>query len=175
MLPVSGEPERSCDARVEHPSGQRLLVFASVLPWRGDLLQDPLRGAAAFCASLSAQLKDISALREEYPGERICLLGDLNQELDGPCRVGTARGREMLDSSLKERDMVCLAAGERDPLLQRGWPASIDHVITCCALAEHRSNAEVWPDRYPLPAGWPDHYGVAVQFNPKEVVICGYV
>jgi hypothetical protein len=57
----------------------------------------PTAWGGRLCASLSAQLVDIDRIRRGTQDTPFCLLGDLNQELDGPaasahCRVGMRSG-----------------------------------------------------------------------------------
>jgi hypothetical protein len=60
---------------------------------------------------------------------------------------------------------VCATAGNLDPLLQRGWPASFGRLVTCSGLAEKGQAAEVWPEQFPLPMECLDHHGAALSFD----------
>ena len=165
---VSGEPERCAAVVVRCKPAFDVVVFGTVLPWRGDRRHPDRRGSEAFERAVSAQALDWDAARASHPSAELCVAGDFNQELtaDGP--VGTRVGRSMLDSVLRSRELRCITAGDLDPLLSRGWRASIDHVVVSRGLLSPAAPPQIWPDCYPLPHSLPDHYGVCVSLCKSE-------
>jgi endonuclease/exonuclease/phosphatase family metal-dependent hydrolase len=160
-LAVVAEPERSAAVQVNRADGRPLLVFGTVLPWRGDTRRE-VRGGRAFAQSLRLQATDWAAARAALPGAELCIAGDFNQELgaDGP--VGTRAGREALDGTLEALDLTCVTGGAQDPLLVRGWRASIDHILLSSGL-RGAAAPEIWPEQFPLSGMLSDHYGVCVR------------
>jgi hypothetical protein len=160
-LAVTGEPGRSAALLIPRSRGDALLVFGTVLPWRGDRTT-PLRGADRFIAALAAQAADWRRLAAGHQAGSVCVAGDFNQELSANGPVGTGHGRAALRETLEDGGLTCVTADAGDPLLARKWRASIDHV----ALSTSRSNgarvSAVWPDHFPLGTSWPDHHGVCV-------------
>jgi len=162
-LTLRGEPERSAAVRVACGPSRQVVVAGTVLPWRADTASG-VRGSAKFEQSLRAQAEDWRTLRSLYPGDSFCVAGDFNQELAANGPVGTRRGREVLTEVLDAHRLFCLTAGARDPLLQRGWCASIDHIAVSDDLAVMAQDITVWPDEFPLSRRMSDHYGVCVNF-----------
>jgi endonuclease/exonuclease/phosphatase family metal-dependent hydrolase len=156
-LAVAREPERAAAVRIRRPGGRELVVFGTVLPWRGDTRHSDVRGGQAFARSLGLQAADWDTV----PGAELCVAGDFNQEFGANGPVGTRAGRAALEAALAARDLACVTGGVHDPLLARGWRANIDHVVVSRGLRT-RSVAEVWPEHFPLPRGLSDHHGVCV-------------
>jgi exonuclease III len=156
---VVGEPHRSAAVRLALGHSRHMVVFGTVLPWRGDR-STQLRGAAKFEHSLAAQ----SSCWDGLLGvdDDLCVIGDFNQELSADGPVGTRRGRIALSTLLQSRGLTCVTANSRDPLLERGWRASIDHVVVSNRLEPRTSVLSIWPNECPLPMGLSDHYGVCV-------------
>ncbi len=166
-LKIAGEPGRSAAARISLGEGRHLIVFGTVLPWRGDTATK-LRGAAKFQSSLAVQVQDWKKLRQQSPGDSFCAAGDFNQEFQSNGPVGTKLGRAALDDVLFDAELTCLTGGNRDPLLKRGWGKSIDHILIDDALASSAHAAAVWPDEFPLSRKMSDHYGVCVKLRNRD-------
>ncbi len=160
-LGMPSEPERSAAILLERHGRAPLLVAGTVLPWRGDMRHAHRRGAAAFACSLRAQAADWDRLRAGHPDAPLCVLGDFNQEFDAPGPVGTRIGAATLAEVLGARRLRCVTGGPHDPLLARGWRASIDHVVLGAGL-ESDGPATIWPQSFPLPRSLSDHHGVSV-------------
>lgn len=166
-LTVDGEPERSAAARIKLGEGRHLVVFGTVLPWRGDTATE-LRGAAKFVTSLTKQARDWERLRYVHVGDHLCVAGDFNQEFQSNGPVGTKLGRDALDAELRpgqHGQLECVTGGERDPLLKLGRGKSIDHILLDVELAYTAQVCKVWPDEYPLLKRMSDHYGVCVELQ----------
>lgn len=106
----------SAAARVTS-GGQSVIVYGSVLPWRGvrahapDVVEDGEDFIGAFLRVLEAQKNDIAALQSR--GESVVWAGDFNQSLGGANRVGSSKGRRALQECL---DDLGLAAWNGDAL-----------------------------------------------------------
>jgi len=157
---VRGEPQRSAAVIIPRAPAGALLVFGTVLPWRGDRSTAD-RGAVKYEKSLAAQTSDWRKLAATHKSANVCIAGDFNQELSAGGPVGTHHGRAALVHALAESGLTCVTSGERDPL--KKWRASIDHVVLSRHLAARALPATIWPDRFPLPKDWPDHHGVCVE------------
>ena len=77
-----------------------ILVYSSVLPWIGSKWHKVTFAAGAFQAALSAQIADWSRLRARFPDARLCVLGDLNQDLASRHSYGSSANRRALASAL---------------------------------------------------------------------------
>jgi hypothetical protein len=58
-LSLKEESERTAAIRVRRPARSPLLVFGTVLPWRGDTRHAEYRGGRAFVRWLRAQVRDL--------------------------------------------------------------------------------------------------------------------
>lgn len=161
-LSMAGEPERSAGVRIDQGGGRPLAVFGTVLPWRGDVRHDAYRGGAAFRRSIELQARDWA--EAGAGGADVCIAGDFNQEVAASGPAGTLAGRQGLDEVLQRLELTCMTGGAHDPLYSRGWRRGIDHILLSRGLSVTGERPQIWPDVFPLPAGWPDHHGVAVTF-----------
>lgn len=164
-LTLSGQPERSAASLLSGTNGSPVIVFGSVLPWRADVRDSERRGGAAFAHAIEAQSADWDLLCKEHSDAVFCLAGDFNQELNANGPVGTKRGREALVEAFGRRDLVCVTGGDLDPLVARGWPASIDHIVIGPGLQVIPDSHRVWPNQYPLHKNMPDHHGFCVELT----------
>jgi hypothetical protein len=162
---LSGQPERSAASLLRRTNGKPIIIFGCVLPWRSDVRHSVVRGGAAFAHAIEAQSADWDLLRTKHRDAVFCLAGDLNQELTANGSVGTKRGREALVEALGRRDLVCITGGDLDPLVARGWPASIDHIAIGPGIQVIPNSHHVWPNQYPLHRNMPDHHGVRVELT----------
>ena len=117
-----------------------------------------MTGGEAFVASLKEQSRDWARLRAEFPEAGFVVAGDFNQDLAESHYYGSSVGRGRLRKTLEAHGLVCLTAGESDPLAKHGR-ASIDHIC----VSGHLQAADVgaWPAGS-LQRSLTDHYGVWV-------------
>lgn len=93
-------------------AGERVVVYGSVLPWRGIRTHAPelvLPGESAMTAFervLAEQVADVRALVERYPGALVVWAGDFNQSLIGPNFSGSSEGRRLLGEALDSLGFV---------------------------------------------------------------------
>jgi len=161
-LEVRGEPERTAGIRVERTGARPILIFGTVLPWRGDARRNHLRGGEAFAHSIALQAADWSEARAAAQSAELCVAGDFNQEFGAASPVGTRAGRAAFDHVLATHRLTCVTGGSCDPLLERGWRANIDHVLVSEGLRPVVAT-EVWPEQFPLPRTLSDHHGVCIR------------
>ena len=157
---VSGEPNRSASVLVPGNAKRDLLVFGTVLPWRGDTATAE-RGANKFVKSLGAQAKDWARVSDPARPTDICIAGDFNQEVTANGPVGTLLGRAALNQVLEVQKLTCVTSGDRDPL--KKWRASIDHIVLSTQSIHRVRGSVIWPNQYPIPTNMPDHHGVCVE------------
>ena len=156
---VNGEPDRSASVLVPGYTKRDLLVFGTVLPWRGDRAT-PERGANKYEKSLGMQANDWARVTDLARPTDICIAGDFNQEVTANGPVGTRRGRVALNQVLEDQKLTCATSGARDPL--KKWRASIDHIVLSAQSIHRVRGSVIWPNQYPLPPNMPDHHGVCV-------------
>jgi endonuclease/exonuclease/phosphatase family metal-dependent hydrolase len=161
-LAVTGEPERSAAVQINRPDRAPLLVFRTVLPWRGDKRLHEVRGGQAFARSLQLQATDWGAARAAVDNAELCIAGDFNQEFDADGPVGTRIGRAAFDETLEAIGVSCVTGGDHDPLLARGWRTNIDHILLNRGLRAD-ATAEIWPEHFPLSGTLSDHHGICVR------------
>jgi endonuclease/exonuclease/phosphatase family metal-dependent hydrolase len=165
-VPTRADPARAVAALIDLPGGRPLVVYGSVLPWIGS----PWRGfaaaeGAAFAAALEAQCEDWMRLRAEMPDCDLCVAGDLNQDLAERHFYGSKRNREALAAALQRAGLVCLTAGEHDPVYRRtlGWHATVDHICVSGPVARRARATAAWPEIDNPDLTLSDHFGVVVE------------
>lgn len=107
-------------------SGQPVIVYGSVLPWRTaerDLGPDVVRPdehyREVFDRLVAQQAADVCALQREFPGELVVWAGDFNQELTRPFSSGSKAGRDRLRDAL-------------DSLGMQAWNEQAAHALDGC-------------------------------------------
>lgn len=70
-------------------------------------------------------------------------------------------GRDAFDGTLEALGLSCVTGGVHDPLLARGWPTNIDHILLSRGLRADAA-VEIWPEHFPLSRKLSDHHGVCV-------------
>lgn len=159
-LGLVAEPDRSAAADVEHSTLGTVRIVGTVLPWLTDR-RTPLRGAAAFTASVEDQQQDWTRLQRNAGGKFV-LAGDFNQCLAGPHAYGSGKGRAFLLRVLEEEQLSCATAGAADPVAKLSGRSGIDHI---CIGRDLRAAAAPtsWPSSSEVGRRLTDHYGVVVE------------
>ena len=150
------DAERTACARILSGDRKKLLVYGSVLPWRGD----PRK---SFTAAVHEQEADWRDIMNSEPDADFCLLGDLNQDLLPTGHYyGSKDGRRALRDSLSRAGLTCLTGGANDPLARPGnCLAGIDHICVS-GTPVLKAPPQVWPPPGQLDQRLTDHYGVVV-------------
>ncbi len=155
---LAGEPDRCAATRVTEPGGRSWICVGTVLPWLSDPRRRPVTGSAAFVAGLAEQSANWRRLAERDSDAALIVAGDFNQDLADRHYYGSKAGRAALRQALERCDLVCLTAGERDPLRSRPGRASIDHICVSRRRITGREEVGAWPEG-DLPPSLTDHYG----------------
>lgn len=157
----TADPARTACARVHISRGPSIIVFATVLPWRGDTRFLPLKGQDAFVHVLAAQAADCERLRATYPADDFILAGDFNQETQGPFYVGTSVGCLRLAEACDRLEVRCVTGTPDDPLWRlTGARNNIDHICLSRGLVSMLDKPSFcWPTTL---GSMSDHHGSAV-------------
>lgn len=160
-VPLSNDPARCVAALVRPPHRVPLVVYGTVLPWRGSTWRGTTsKGAAAFKAALEGQLADWLKLRQMFPDAVLCVAGDFNQDLSDRHYYWSLEAKAALRQALATAGLVCTTADPHDPVRARAPErASIDHV---CVTEGTFANHVVWPAGDSPTKSVSDHFGVAV-------------
>jgi endonuclease/exonuclease/phosphatase family metal-dependent hydrolase len=163
---VVGEPDRSAAVFIPIERSSGLLVFGTVLPWRSDAATMD-RGANKFEKSLKAQVTDWRKLARTRRTASVCIAGDFNQELSAAGPAGSRRGLEALEKAFAENALTCVTSGDRDPLKRSR--VNVDHIVLSKHLATGAAEPGYWPQSFPLPKGYSDHYCVRVDISDASL------
>jgi hypothetical protein len=170
---AASDPERTACARLHLPEGDTLYIYGTVLPWLSDTRRDPLRGAASFISAVTEQSADWRRIRDREPQARLCVVGDLNQDLLPHGHFyGSAAGRRALRESLAEADLTCITGGAADPVaLFGGGRASVDHICLTDVTVDvdpESLQLAVWPQPHELGPKLSDHHGIVATVAPHN-------
>lgn len=147
--------ERTVAALIDVGS-QKLLVYGTVLPWKGD------RGKFDWSEHhrvIPLQCAEWMKLQREHSDATLCVAGDYNTDMGTGAYYGTKAGIASLCTGLAECGLFCATAPAHVPegLLPR---PPIDHIAVPIA----------WQDRVSIAAAWPasrgtlsDHSGIVVE------------
>lgn len=164
-LPTA-DGDRSAAVELAAGSAAPLVVFGTVLPWLGSSWRDiAASGAQAYSASLSNQASDWRGYRVAVPARRLCIAGDLNQDvLSTGHYYGSKLGRAALRAALVAESLVCPTAHPADAvgLHTEGLAAGIDHICVSDDLVEPSAPVQVWPHASELGSALTDHFGVCI-------------
>ena len=163
----TSDPIRTVCVRLATKSSGPILVYGTVLPWRGDVRWSPLRGAAAFVHALEAQQEDWRHLRQKYPDDLLCIAGDFNQELGLKSYAGSVLGKASLRQTLENVSVTCLTGDEADPVAQQtdNVRCNIDHICLDSRCDSSSVRRGVWPSDASNLKGLSDHFGVWVDVD----------
>lgn len=110
------DPETAVCAEIES-SGQRMLIYGTVLPYHAAGTKYPYRSRGETVSgkktwqlhyeSIASHAEEWQRLRREHPFHPFVIGGDLNQNRDGRRWYGTKHGRQQLGLALVGADLVC--------------------------------------------------------------------
>jgi endonuclease/exonuclease/phosphatase family metal-dependent hydrolase len=157
-LPVS-DAHRTVAARVD-PGGGTVVLFGTVLPWKGSTWRDAAPHDA-FREALRLQMEDVKRLRHAFPDDDVFMIGDFNQDLCGGHYAGTAANGRLPGAHLHDAGLVAITAGRNDPV-RRAAPAYAcsDHMSMPLDARWTVGDVRCWPDAPASQAGLSDHFGV---------------
>lgn len=169
LTPLDTSDEaRTAAALLTLPNGQQWVLYGTVLPWLGSSWQEhPASQGQAFAAALAAQRGDWQQLRAIYPQAILVIAGDFNQDLNALHYYGSRRNKQALRQALDSMGLVCLTAGENDPVHQLidGQHSNIDHICLSQDLPGPFRGSFAWPPRLDDLRGLSDHFGVGVEIG----------
>ena len=145
-LPTT-DSEFTAAATVSLPDRTPLVIFGTVLPWRGRKWIDrerkeyPSAGAVAFKAALGAQQEDWRSLAREQSAA-LCIAGDFNQDLSKKHYYWSHKAQGWLQAALDDCELSAMTSdvakinNPTDPVreLTNGAAACIDHICLSQAI-----------------------------------------
>ncbi|MDZ4850165.1 MAG: endonuclease/exonuclease/phosphatase family protein [Pirellulaceae bacterium] len=137
----SGDPERTVIALLDLGNEKTMLVYGTVLPWKGD------RGIQDWSEHhrvIPEQAAEWSYLRQKYPDVPLCVAGDYNTDMGTGSYYGTKQGIAALRNGLAESELFCATAPDFFPKeLLPNLP--IDHIALPIVWKELTSVVAAWP------------------------------
>ena len=150
-----GDPERTACALLDLGPGRQLLVYGTVLPWKGDRAKFDWSEHHRVISEQSAEWR---ALAAAHPDTALCVAGDFNTDMTTGGYYGTKVGIAALRAGLAACGLYCATAASEG---SSGLPCPpIDHIAVPCAWQASTAVVAAWPaDRKNLS----DHSGLIVQ------------
>lgn len=165
------DARRTVAVVLDAPMGP-LIVYGSVMPWaddRGDTLPEvKVRNWSEHHRVIVQQGEEWTALRRAYPDADLCVAGDLNMNLGGKHRYGTAKGRGLLRESMEGCALFCATETDRLPLGVLGH-SPIDHILLPVSWATRTVIAAAWEGRTSDGVRLSDHSGLAVEVGSDRL------
>lgn len=159
------DSEFTAAATLVLPDQTHLVVFGTVLPWRGSKWKSrQSAGALAFEAALGVQQRDWQTLAQS---NALCVAGDFNQDLSDKPYYWSRRAKLLLQASLDEHGLLALTGDPTDPVrkLTNGAEACIDHICLSQDIAGRQvGTSHAWS---PVVDGCvlSDHHGVWIELE----------
>jgi hypothetical protein len=129
--------ERTVVAALDLGTHGRMIVYGTVLPWKGDRGKQHHRVVAQ-------QAREWRELRERFADASMCVAGDYNTDMGGGGPYGGRAGVAALEQGLGECSMYCATA----PTAIGDWPLAqplIDHIALPVAWRSSTRLAAAWP------------------------------
>lgn len=152
----SGDSERTVTALIDLGETRTLLVYGTVLPWKGDR---KISGWAEHERVIPMQCAEWLELRKKYPNTPLCVAGDLNTDMADGRRYGSKLGIAALRAGFSDAGVFCSTEPDRFPAgLLPILP--IDHIALPIEWEKTTSVVASWPaDK----ANLSDHSGMVVE------------
>lgn len=154
----TADAERTVCGLVQLGADKQLLVYGTVLPWKGDRSKFDW---SEHHRIVPQQCEEWRSLAAAHPTTPICVAGDFNTDMSTGSYYGTKVGIQMLRAGLAECGLYCATAAPEFPagLLQH---PPIDHIALPSAWKSACSVAAAWPaDKHNLS----DHSGVVLSIE----------
>lgn len=153
-----GDTERTVVAKIDTGMPRPLLVYGTVLPWKGD------RGAFNWDEHhrvIREQSTEWQVLRAAHPDTDLCIAGDYNTDMGTGRHYGTKRGISELTLALDACGLFCATGPGSLPEGLLPYPP-IDHIAVPTAWQSGTKVAAAWPaDR----KRHSDHSGLVVSVD----------
>lgn len=148
------DEERTVAAKIK-ANGVEVIVYGTVMPWRGDTGCVPIE-------AMRRQAADWSLLAERYPGVPLFVAGDFNDDmLPVPKIYHSAPVLGALRDGLRSNGLEC--ATNNAAIVP---PHLIDHIAIPSLLAQGARVAAFWKEFVGNPR-LADHYGIVVEVDMK--------
>ena len=154
-LPGS-DTERTTCALLDIGNGKTLLVYGTVIPWKGD------RGKFDWSEHhrvIPDQCAEWLALKQAYPNAELCVAGDFNTDMGTGRYYGTKVGISALRAGLKACDLFCATEPGRIPKGILAFPP-IDHIALSLKREHSTSIHAAWDAHRKMLS---DHSGVIIE------------
>lgn len=152
-----GDEERTVIALIDAGARGQVLVYGTVLPWKGD------RGKFNWSEHhtvVPQQCNEWRELRQRYPDAALCVAGDYNTDMVRGGYYGTREGIALLSAGLADCRLYCATAPERIPSGLLEFPP-IDHIALPLK----------WRHQIQVSAAWPAQKGVLSDHGGLVVTI----
>lgn len=154
----AADRERTVVAKLDVGSDRPLLVYGTVLPWKGD------RGVSNWDEHhrvIQQQSLEWQAIAAQFTDADLVIAGDYNTDMGTGRHCGTKRGIADLNRALSECELYCATA-----------PEHLSADILPHPPIDHISLPSKWQSRTKVAAAWPadrkchsDHSGLIVQID----------
>jgi hypothetical protein len=148
--------ERTVSALLDLGEGRTILVYGTVMPWKGD------RGKFDWSEHhrvIPEQCAEWLELKQKYPDAKMCIAGDFNTDMGTGARYGTKKGIAALHEGLAACDVFCATDPSRFPTGFLSCPP-IDHIALSIEDRASTSVVAAWPAAKKTLS---DHSGVIVE------------
>lgn len=153
---TSSDRERTVIALLDIGQARTLLIYGTVLPWKGD------RGKFDWSEHhrvIPEQCAEWLELRKKYPDALLCVAGDYNTDMGTGSYYGTKQGIAALNVGLSECELFCATEPSLFAANLLPYPP-IDHIALPIAWSQTTTVAAAWPaDKKTLS----DHSGMIVE------------
>lgn len=152
----SSDRERTVIALLNLGEESMLLVYGTVLPWKGD------RGKFDWTEHhrvIPEQCAEWLELRKKYPDASLCVAGDYNTDMGTGTYYGTKRGIAALQGGLSNCELFCATDPGRVPTDLLPYPP-IDHIALPTSWREKTAVVAAWPANKKALS---DHSGLVVE------------
>lgn len=152
------DPERTTAALVDVGDQRPLLVYGTVMPWKGD------RGIQDWSEHhrvVAQQCAEWQRLRQDFSQADLCVAGDFNTDMSTGAYYGTRKGIALLNEGLAACDLFCATSSDFAEALNLPHPP-IDHIALPNAWRDMTSIEDAWPAQKGILS---DHSGMVVQVD----------
>ena len=147
------DEKRTVIARIKPNGSSTLLVYGTVLPWKGD----------EHHRVIGEQAREWRELKERYPDADLVIAGDYNTDMGTGRRYGTKRGIADLNKALDLCGLYCATAPDLLPEnALTHWP--IDHISIPKRWQTFTNVAAAWDANRKVHS---DHSGLVLQIDPQ--------
>ncbi len=157
ILP-GADVERTVTALLQVSEREQLVVYGTVIPWKGD------RGKFDWSEHyriIPQQCAEWSELRVRYPDAALCVAGDYNTDMSTGRYYGTKQGIAAIDAGLTSCGLYCATAPSFVPEGALPYPP-IDHIAVPAAWRARTRVAAAWPANR---AELSDHSGLVIEIE----------